>query len=357
MKVMPTRVAAVIAICCMILLSFPGISAADPAYNALTRFADRIIANQLPDGAIVMGDPTFPPFQVIPYFSNLAAYGLMRAYEITYDPRYLSAAQAWTIWYIGHQNPDGTVYDYDGVVGNWTPTYDYDSTDSYASTFLEVAEKVLLYTSADHPVSKLLTKAVPGLLYAQQLTMMPNNLTLAKPGYDFAYLEDNVEVYRGMVAASNIPGWDRSGRPDPAWQAENTRYAIETLLYKTRTPAHYVIGMASDGTIEDISSWKQWYPDQQAQLMAIAWLPISADRVNLYNYMKGRFFTSLPLKIRNEDQFDKSVWWAMSAQNVGDAAAGNQLVSRLIAYRPAVASYNVGLNGHACRILADSISR
>jgi len=110
-----------IPIICLALLSLFSFStsafAADSAQDALVRFADRILSNQLPDGAIVMGDPTFPPFQVMPYFSNLAAFGLMRAYDITYDPRYLNAAQAWAVWYIGHQNPDGTVYDYFGQVG------------------------------------------------------------------------------------------------------------------------------------------------------------------------------------------------------------------------------------------------
>ena len=206
-------------ICNLLILGNFAFAAGNSAHDALVRFADRILANQLTDGAIVMGDPTFPPFEVVPYFSNLAAHGLMRAYEITNDPRYLNSAQSWTAWYLRHQNMDGTIYDFTGTVGHWTPTNDYDSTDSYASTFLEVAQKVLLYTPADHPVAQALILAVPGLLDAQQLTMQPTGLTLAKPGYDFAYLEDNVEVYRGMAAAAKIPDWDRTGRPDPAWQA------------------------------------------------------------------------------------------------------------------------------------------
>ena len=47
----------------------------------------------------------------------------------------------------------------------------------------------------------------------------------------------------------------------------------------------------------------------------------------------------------------------MSAQNIGDTTAARSLIDRLTAYKPAVASYNVGLNGHACRILADSIRK
>jgi hypothetical protein len=125
-------------VCGIFLSMSPAPSASDPAHDALVRFADRILANQQTDGAIVMGDPSFPPFQVVPYFGNLAGDGLMRAYEITNDPQYLNAAQSWTFWYLQHQNADGTIYDFTGTVGHWTPTYDYDSTDSYASTFLEM---------------------------------------------------------------------------------------------------------------------------------------------------------------------------------------------------------------------------
>jgi hypothetical protein len=47
----------------------------------------------------------------------------------------------------------------------------------------------------------------------------------------------------------------------------------------------------------------------------------------------------------------------MATQNVGDTTATRLLIDKLIAYTPTAASYNVGLNGHACRILADSIRK
>jgi hypothetical protein len=47
----------------------------------------------------------------------------------------------------------------------------------------------------------------------------------------------------------------------------------------------------------------------------------------------------------------------MAAQNVGDTAATRLLIEKVIAYTPTPASYNVGLNGHACWILADSIRK
>jgi hypothetical protein len=347
-----------LAVCCFLIFGSSTLAATDPTHAALVRFAERIVANQMSDGAIIMGDPSFPPpFEVVPYFSNLAAYGLMRAYEITSNPKYLASAQAWAGWYLAHQNIDGTIYDFYGTAGHWNPTYDYDSTDSYASTFLEVAQKILLYTSSTATISQSLLQSVPGLLAAQQLTMQPDGLTLAKPGYDFAYTEDNIEVYRGMIAAAAIHGWNRTGRQDPAYQAENTRYAIESILFETRIPAHYSIGITLEGTVEDISKLNNWYPDQQVQLMAIAWLPATTDNIKLYTYMKKHFYGALPLRIANEDQLDQIVWWSMSAQNMTDPTIAQQLISRLTGYTPKTPFYNVGLNGHVCRILADSIRK
>src|SRR5208283_2545360 len=126
--------------------------------------------------------------------------------EVTNNPVYLTAAQQWTEWYIMHLNANGTIYNYTGTPGNWISTNSYDSTDAYASTFLEVAQKVLLYSSAKSSVAQLITASIQPVLYAYGLTMQSYNLTLAMPGYDFAFLEDNAEGYRGLVAASEIQG-------------------------------------------------------------------------------------------------------------------------------------------------------
>src|SRR5208337_248294 len=144
--------------CCLSFISVvASAQTVNPAYQTITFFADRVLSNQTSDGAIVMGDPTVKPYEVSPYFSNLAAYGLMRAYEVTNNPVYLTAAQQWTEWYIMHLNANGTIYNYTGTPGNWISTNSYDSTDAYASTFLEVAQKVLLYSSAKSSVAQLIT--------------------------------------------------------------------------------------------------------------------------------------------------------------------------------------------------------
>jgi hypothetical protein len=69
--------------------------------------------------------------------------------------------------------------------------------------------------------------------------------------------------------------------------------------------------------------------------------------------MKSRFYKALPVRITDETQLDQTVWWAMAAQNLGDISAERQLIDRLIAFKSVAALYDVGLNGHACRILAD----
>ena len=54
----------ILLICIFLLFSNIASTAADPARDALVRFADRILANQMPDGAIIMGDSAYPPLRL-----------------------------------------------------------------------------------------------------------------------------------------------------------------------------------------------------------------------------------------------------------------------------------------------------
>src|SRR5919109_3076873 len=107
-----------------------------------------IAAQQLANGAIVNRglDEAERPEEVAvnPYFANFAALGLVQSGRL----ELLEAVRLWMTWYFDHMNrPDvhgftGTVYDYhvsrDDVE---TPTLDYDSIDSYASTCLNLARE------------------------------------------------------------------------------------------------------------------------------------------------------------------------------------------------------------------------
>jgi hypothetical protein len=111
--------------------------ATDEDRELRSRAAERILASQAPDGSIRVLRGAVR--MVIPYFANFAAIGLADAHRS--DPgdlRYLAGADRWLDWYAAHMNADGTVFDFvvtpaDQLVS----TGDFDSTDSYASTFLE----------------------------------------------------------------------------------------------------------------------------------------------------------------------------------------------------------------------------
>ena len=47
-------------------------------------------------------------------------------------------------WYAAHLNPDGTIDDHRGLPGALRPTGHYDSSDSYAATFLWLAQAYLV---------------------------------------------------------------------------------------------------------------------------------------------------------------------------------------------------------------------
>src|SRR5947209_3414691 len=70
----------------------------------LSRTADQILSHQTPDGAIVMQPVSTGDSRVVPYFANLAAYGLVAAYRDTSRAGYLDAAKRWAAWYAAHQD-------------------------------------------------------------------------------------------------------------------------------------------------------------------------------------------------------------------------------------------------------------
>jgi hypothetical protein len=161
--------------------------------NFLTT-SDWVAQASAADGAIL-----YTPQQIDPYFANIAAIGM------TQDPNRMPQVVAWMNWYMNHLNwPDkwglyGTTYNYTVSSGIETPTYDADSTDSYASTFLTLAWHAWLSGNASA------RSYISGLSYQLDViggvliqTQQGDGLTWAKPNYQIKYLMDNCEGYRGL---------------------------------------------------------------------------------------------------------------------------------------------------------------
>jgi hypothetical protein len=161
-------------------------------FNAASKWISQFSA---PSGALL-----YAPTQIDPYFANIAAIGM------TKDPNRMAQVTAWINWYITHLNwPDkwgmyGTTYNWNvSSNGTETPSYQADSTDSYAATFLSLVWNA--WKTGNSNARTLIAglsyqlDAIGGVLIQ---TQQSDGLTWAKPDYQIKYLMDNCEAYRGL---------------------------------------------------------------------------------------------------------------------------------------------------------------
>ncbi|HEY3412340.1 MAG TPA: hypothetical protein VGM51_04675 [Armatimonadota bacterium] len=331
----------------LILLALP--AAAAPRTQPVARFADEIIRRQAPDGAIVQDRLSPATNRVVPYFSNLAALGLLSAHSVTHDVRYLRSAKKWAAWYAAHMNADGTVYDHTGAPGAWKPTGEYDSTDSYAATYLELLDGI---ARVDKPWAVARYASAGNAVKAIILTLQPVGLTLAKPMWPVMYVMDNVETSRGLRAAAHLAslcGKTIDGK-DWAARADRMEKAIETSLWDPGRNC-YLVGLQPDGG--KMRAAGEWYPGVMANLMAISWAVPSKRHAKLYANMLKQPSAALPALVKTEDDMDHLVWWGLAARAAGDATRLRDIASKIEGCDPkAVPLPNTALLGQACRLLA-----
>lgn len=317
--------------------------------SVVQRAADQILRHQMQDGAIVLGTRPEQGARVMPYFGDLAAIGLVSAYRSTHRTAYREAVRRWVGWYEDHLNADGTIFDYTGAIGAWHPTGDYDSTDSYAATYLEL---VWTEHQADRDDAWLRGRAasIHKVLASIRRTLQPNGLSISKPTYPVMYVMDNVETLRGLRAAASIAQTldDKQQAAEMTRLASRMQSAIDRDLWNPAQQC-YRIGIQTDGG--KMEGLKQWYPDVMANLMAVAWLPASARNRALFARLKDRFGGELPQAVRSEDDLERLVWWGLAARGAGDTAFAEQIRKRLDGFDAVASEWsNPALLGHLCRI-------
>lgn len=310
----------------------------------LRTITDRILALQTPDGAFSLGK------RVVPYFGNFGALGLVTVAQnetdVAYKRRLLDTARRWTHWYDAHRNPDGTIFDYEGTSGAWKSTGKYDSTDSYASTYLEL--QAVLGDKDRYPFVKRSVGAMG-------LTRQKNGLTTATPKWPVMYTMDNVEVLRGLRAAVHIAETLKQSGDAKHWSAlaAQTETAILRELWDTRNHC-YLVGLQTDGGKMD--GLKKWYPNMMANLMAVGWLPRSERHRALYRRLVAEFSqttdSGVPTVVQKEEDLERLVWWGFAAQATGDTSRCKQIEATLTkADYPRLAVTNPATLGHICRLL------
>ncbi|HEY8718870.1 hypothetical protein [Pengzhenrongella sp.] len=172
-----------------------------------------ILSKQLDSGAILSTGT-----RISPYFANIAALGLLAADT----PAARAGTLRWMTWNLAHLNaaglnvPANSVFDYiyDPVARTETPTGDFDSVDSYASTALNVAYAA--HSSTDPALRSFVRRNIGVYEAIADLVITPAptgvlvetgpdaGLTIAKPSYPIAFTMDNTEVYAGLVDLAKL---------------------------------------------------------------------------------------------------------------------------------------------------------
>ncbi|HTA21956.1 MAG TPA: hypothetical protein VK763_00365 [Terriglobales bacterium] len=216
---------------------------------------------QLPDGAIL-----YTSTEIEPYFANLAAIGWLE------DETRIPQVEAWMSWYIAHLNwPDrwgeyGTIYDYNVAGITETSLDTFDSADSYAATFLSLAEA--LWNTGDPGAQSFIKDTIGRYnlnVIGNVITNLQqrNGLVYAMPTHQVEYLMDNSEDYRGLMDFARLAAQAWGDAAAASWYTAHAgaiQAGIQGALY---IPSG---GLYRPYAGSDAPNLKTWYPDSVAQL-------------------------------------------------------------------------------------------
>ena len=274
----------ILLVCFFVTLTFPVF--ADINKDDIRKSADYIIACQLPNGLIAMDRNK--NIRAVPYFTNFSAIGLLRAYQATNDKRYLQSVLKYCNWYISNTNADNTIYDFTGTRTDPKPTGTYDSTDSYAATFIYLCYETYQLTK-DKKWIKHIYPHINRCVEAIKLTWQTDGLTFATPKYPAKYLMDNIEVRAGLRCGLEIAKLlnDKSNITKLQVMLKQNASGLKSLWNSNENVFAYV--MNQDNSVE--CSLKQWYPDGMANAMTAAYIlsPKDKQAVSLIKAITTKF--------------------------------------------------------------------
>lgn len=241
-------------------------------------------------GAVIAGGPmdgafaTYPDREhIMPYFANLGALGLARASQVSGNDRYLDAVWRHLRWYAGHMDRNGYVRDYDLINGAWeaapnavNKSAPYDSTDSYAGTYL-LALRAAYRIHHDRSRLEQLAPAIALAVAAIRSTQDSDGLTWARPGYMSKILMDAVEAYQGMLAGAELA--QVLGNSPLAGSARRSADALRSGIESLWIPSkgYYYVEKEVDGSFES-PRWSQLDPGAMSQAWTVSFQVAPRDR-------------------------------------------------------------------------------
>lgn len=294
---------------------------------------------QIENGALLMTCGPNGNFTMNPYFADFAALALLGAGESYYENvrRYMD-------WHFAHLNTaqtdyngvDGTIYDYIVTLSNGELVSEkisinangqksYDSTDSYAATFLCVVAKYYEKTG-DLEYLQANSQDLQRLLNPIRQTM-DKGLTFAKPDYRIKYLMDNCEVYEGLVAAEKV--YTALGLSELAAEAADLKKqvfdAIEEHMWMEEE-GYYEVALGVNNDSAYAFTWTNFYPCATAQLFPISCgllEPTDPRSLYLYEQFNNYFSTGERKATWEEMSTPDTFYWgslAYTAALMGDNA-------------------------------------
>ena len=242
--------------------------------------------------------------KVLPYFSDTAVFGLIQTAKVTGTDNGKDICLNYINWYISHMNTKesdishvkGTVYDYfifestDGRIVEVTtfdankkkyPTgnpYDYDSTDSYASMFLQILyEYTNVYDNTFLNDKKQVVDDLIGVIDATYVSSI--DLTYAKPTYAICYMMDNCEVYCGYESAEKIYREyldDKESADRCRLRADKVKSAITGRMWN-QSKQMFLPNVDTKGRLSGSVDLSRFYPDGTCQLFPVIFGVISPE--------------------------------------------------------------------------------
>jgi len=304
-----------------------------PYDDLLNREAEWIAGLQLASGAVPMysapNHNNGTQYKIVPYFAHFGLLGLLE------KPEHAPVVRRYADWYFAHLNrepaegvPAGSVFDYtaDADRRTETPTGDFDSTDSYAATFLSLLRK---YAEATGDEAYLIAHRDDIFLVAEAMvaTKEKDGLTWAKPSYRVKYLMDNSEVYMGLAdmewICRNVFGDEAAAE---VWRKhkEEVYAAIRDDLWNESRQA-YAVAKMEDGKLHT-PDWTRFYPDATAQLFPI-WTGVLEPDSDRAKELYERFNEHFPgwVKLDKGDAFPWAII-AYTAAVMGDRERTDQFL-------------------------------
>ena len=268
----------------------------------------RLAALQTPEGAILL--PGSGAERICdPRAANWGVYGMLLGAPPRSRTQSAAVAKSWITWYTSHLGKDGTIDEFRGPASALKSSGRYDNSDGTAATFLSAAYAYHEQTG-DAPTLLDRYEQLQSIAEAALRTRQKSGLTHARADHPVAYLVNNLEVWQGLNHFSRLSKNVRKRREslEYAGEAEKQFDAIEQWLW-TPTEGVYAWALHPNGKRE--TSIEKWRPGMEANMAAIAMLPVEERRDALLKRLAPTL--SWPEKISKSEPLERFIGWALAA--------------------------------------------